>query len=321
MKRFKTTVFSLIVVMILLVALAVPSFGAATSDAKEPVDTSAACTLTLEYKYEDTVMPGLEILLYRIANFTADFQYELTGSFEGKSIAVNGIKTQTEWDELASTLSGLIALEQIPADFTKTTGEDGKALFENLTPGLYFVDTIRLEEEDGTIYTFQRVLVTIPELDEEGAWSYDVTADPKVDVYIPEKIMIDYRVNKLWKDEGFEENRPDSVSVTILKNSETYLEIELTAQEDWTYAWSVEDDGSVYQVVETEVPENYSMTSSSQGNVFYITNTYEEPTPPPPPPPTGDSHDVRIWVFLMAVSGVLFVCSSVFIYRRKRDNA
>ena len=321
MKKTSTTVLSAIVSVILLAALCVPAFAASTADAKTPVDTSHVCTLTLDYTYEGKAMPGIALKLYKIADFSADFQYTPTARFAEKGIAINGIKSQTEWDKLASTLSALIALENLTPDAAQSTGEDGKAHFSGLSTGLYFTDQIRREEEDGTVYTFKRVLVTLPELNAEGEWNYDVSAAPKVDVYVPEKVYIDYRVNKLWKDTGYENLRPASVSVTILKNGTIYESVALNADKNWTYTWTVEDDGSVWQVVETDVPKDYTMTAGQQGTVFSITNTYEKPdTPPDNPPPTGDSYNVRLWIFVMSVAGVIFVCSGVFAIRKQREN-
>ena len=322
MKKITKTAMSVILTAVLLAALTVPAFAASTADAKEPVDTAHVCTLTLDYTYEGKAMPGIALKLYKIADFSADYQYTPTARFAEKGIAINGIKSQTEWDKLASTLSALIALENTTPDAELSTGADGKAHFTGLTTGLYFTDQIRREEADGTVYTFKRVLVTLPELNSDGTWNYDVSAAPKVDVYVPEKVYIDYRVNKLWKDTGYESARPTSINVTILKNGETFENVTLTADKNWTFTWRVEDDGSLFQVVETEVPENYTMTASQSGNVFYITNTYEKPDnpPPEPPPPTGDRSDIGLWVFVTAVAGVLFLCSGVLIVKRQRED-
>lgn len=319
MKRISKTILSVIIAAIMLVICAVPVFASSTSDAIEPIDTAHACTLTLDYIYEGETMPGLELKLYKIADFTADFQFEPTERFAEKGIAINGIKSQSDWDKLASTLSALIALEKPTPDAEATTGEDGKGLFSDLTTGLYFTDQQRVEKEDGTIYTFKSVLVAVPAVNEDGTWNYDVSATPKVDVYVPEKVYIDYRVNKLWKDQGNENKRPGSVSVTILKNGEVFEEIELNAAGNWTYTWTAEDDGSVFQVIETNVPENYTMTADSNGSVFSITNTYIPETVPVTPPQTGDTFDSGIWVFLISVSGVLLVLMGIVMMRRRRE--
>ena len=320
MKKITKTAMSVILTAVLLAALTVPAFAASTADAKEPVDTAHVCTLTLDYTYEGKAMPGIALKLYKIADFSADYQYTPTALFAEKGIAINGMKSQTDWDKLASTLSALINLEKPTPDYSGVTGSDGKAHFTGLTTGLYFIDSIRWEEADGTVYTFKRVLVTLPELNSEGNWNYDVTAAPKVDVYVPEKVYIDYRVNKLWKDQGYEDKRPDSVSVTIMKNGTIYETVELKSSNNWTYTWRVEDDGSVFQVIETNVPQDYTMTASQSGSVFSITNTYEKPEQPPHTPDTGDSSNIRVWIFVMSVSGVMLVCLSVVLFRRQPDD-
>ena len=319
MKRISKTILSILIAAIMLVTFAVPVFASSTSDANEPIDTGHACSLTLIYEYEGDTMPGLELKLYKVADFTADYQFNPVERFAEKGIAITGIKSQSDWDKLSSTLSALIALEKPAPDAEATTDEDGKGIFPGLTTGLYFTDQQRVEKEDGTIYTFKSVLVAVPAVNADGTWNYDVSATPKVDVYVPEKIYIDYRVNKLWKDQCNEDKRPASVSVTILKNGSVYEEITLDAKVNWTYTWTVEDDGSVYQVIETNVPENYTMTADSQGNVFSITNTYKPETPPETPPQTGDTFDSGIWIFAMSVSGILLVLTGVFMMRKRRE--
>ncbi|ENH95980.1 hypothetical protein J416_13124 [Gracilibacillus halophilus YIM-C55.5] len=83
----------------------------------------------------------------------------------------------------------------------------------------------------------------------------------------------DITITKGWKDETAED-RPSSVTITLLKNGENFKETELTAEDGWTYTFSDLDgydrEGkAITYTIEEEPVEGYETTIDG----FDITNT------------------------------------------------
>ena len=75
----------------------------------------------------------------------------------------------------------------------------------------------------------------------------------------------------------------------------------LSAENNWTYTWTTTDDGAIWQAVETNVPEGYTVTLEQSGNYFFVTNSYDKPTPPPS---TGDISNPYLYLIVMCVAGL-----------------
>ncbi len=77
-------------------------------------------------------------------------------------------------------------------------------------------------------------------------------------------------VRKLWDDDG--KDRPESVTVNLLKNGKIHDTIELSAENQWIYTWSKLSRLSKWSVEEVNVPEGYTAEYSVTGNTTTITN-------------------------------------------------
>ena len=89
-------------------------------------------------------------------------------------------------------------------------------------------------------------------------------------------------VHKVWDDNGYP-NRPDSVTVHLLRDGEKHEEIVLNADNQWTYAWDDLDDRYQWSVKE-EVPAGYEATYKTEDNKVFITNYMDyEPVVPAEP--------------------------------------
>lgn len=89
-------------------------------------------------------------------------------------------------------------------------------------------------------------------------------------------------VHKVWDDNGYP-NRPDSVTVHLLRDGKEYEEIELSKDNQWTYTWDDLDDRYDWSVKE-DVPNGYEATYKTEDNTIFITNfmDYEPPVEPDP---------------------------------------
>lgn len=101
-------------------------------------------------------------------------------------------------------------------------------------------------------------------------------------------------VRKIWEDDG--KDRPDSVTVQLLRNGEVQDEIELNQSNNWIYTWSQLDADYHWSVTEADVPNGYKATYTTTGNTTTITNTEEnKPVEPNKPADPVDLTVIKKW--------------------------
>ena len=66
------------------------------------MDTGRSCSLTLRYAQQDAAFPGLEIRIYRVAQFHADGTYERVEPYASWPVNLQGITSQKQWQDAAS---------------------------------------------------------------------------------------------------------------------------------------------------------------------------------------------------------------------------
>lgn len=304
--RFAVIMLTLIVLMLGLMSLSV--------SARTLLQTDRACTLTLSYAHNETPFPNQTVSLRKVADFTTDGRFVPLATYGDSLPDLNAVSSQTEWREIAVTLDTRVLAESIPADVTAVTDAAGNASFSAMTPGLYLVNGMQVEIEGGYC-RFAPFVINLPGLAEDDTWNYDVRAIPKYTFYEITSDPVEYTVVKLWKDSGFEENRPDYVEVDIYRNQELAETVKLSEENGWQYRWTAPDDGSVWHTAERQVPEDYFVLVETNGNTFMITNV--KSSDPPPPPPTGDSTHFYMIVLLLSFFGAILVLGG-FSRRSKR---
>ena len=95
-------------------------------------------------------------------------------------------------------------------------------------------------------------------------------------------------VHKIWND-CKNPDRPDSVTVLLRRNGWRVDEVELNAENQWTYVWDNLDRDAIYTVQEYPVPDGYAVTYVPIGNIVNIINTL---IPDQPEPPETDTEPV-----------------------------
>lgn len=277
-KRWRKLLGSLLVC--LLLAALLPTAAAA----RGLIDTAKPVSLTIQYPCQ-----GITFRLYRVAEVSAYGEYTLTGDFKDEPVTLKQ-PDQAGWRALAETLDAYAARDQRQPMATAETDANGQLTFSGLEAGMYLV-TWQKHTTDGYVYTPEPFLICLPGLDGEDNWIYDVTARPKYDrekeSVQPE--TVDRKVLKVWKDNGAEDERPESVTVQLLRNGKVYDTVTLSGKNRWSYEWSGLEQDDIWQVVEADVPEEYTVTVSREGITFVVTNTLaeeitDEPTPEGPLP-------------------------------------
>ena len=108
------------------------------------------------------------------------------------------------------------------------TDSSGKAVFEDLAPGMYLV----IETDKGDLSeVFSPFLTILPS--EDGP---DVIAEPKTTAMSKQKKAdVTVTVTKVWNDDG--SNRPESVKINLKNEDGIYATVTLTEEGNWKYEW------------------------------------------------------------------------------------
>lgn len=290
------------------------SFVGLTAEAAGMVDTAQSGSLSLTYSYNGQAFSGIRIRIYRVASVSQFADFSLQGSFSQLPVEVNNIKSQDEWRQLASTLSSYVTSKAIACDSEAVTDRNGTVSFPSLPLGLYLVEGVRVEQENGYCQ-FDSFMLSLPNLDENDQWVYNVTAKPKSSFQEVKPKEITYTVNKLWKDQGFEHLRPQTVSVQLYRNGSLMETVTLSADNNWHYSWTTTDDGALWQVVEAAVPNGYRVTMEQKNTFFFVTNGYNDPSEPPP---TGDFSNIQVYLIIMCVAGMGLIALGLTGLRKRK---
>lgn len=321
MKRFKRMAAALLAVVAVLMLLPGRAWAAG------PIDLNRAVSLTVSCLDGDTPLVDAQFELYLVA--TSDEFGALTpvDSFGQFNVGIQG-ENDEAWRTLASTMEGYVLRDQLPPDGSGKTNADGLVSFPGgerpLTPGLYLVLGHR-HTQDGKYYDPSPFLVMLPGLDgEENVWVYDVTANPKFDSRpVPaEPGTITRKVLKVWKDEGYENRRPQEIIVQLLCDGKVFDTVTLNGENDWRYAWTDLDERNQWTVVEREL-EDYSVEVTQEGITFLVTNTYKgSGTPETPGKPSEPElpYTGQLWwpVPVLFAAGLLLVVAGLLRRRGAR---
>ena len=135
------------------------------------------------------------------------------------------------------------------------------------------------------------------------------TAAPKPAVLPPtDDDMVEYKILKLWKDEGNQKNRPKSIEAEIFRDGKSFGIITLSDENNWAYSWKAPADGADWTVAEKNIPNRYTVKVEEKATTFVLTNKYIEDKPTVEKlPKTGDTRNMLIYVILMFIAGSVLI--------------
>jgi len=305
----KKRIAALFCLTVLLAAVLCPLYTGATT----PLDPDAEASLTLCYQKDGQAFPGLSVSIYRVAEAFPDGTFALIAPFDSYPVNIHGITQQAQWQNTAATLNSYIIANQLAPTRTGVTNDAGIAAFPQLETGLYLVCQVMGENNTGT-YVFNQFMVYLPTLQSDGTYDYTVEANPKCLSFVPKT---EYRVTKLWQDEGHQTERPEQVAIDIYKDGilqETQI---LNPDNNWSYTWYVSaDDQSTWTVTEPSVPEGYTVTVRENGSCFSVINTHKSNEDVPDIPVTGDTFNPLPWVLALCISGIALILLAIHSRRR-----
>jgi len=160
-------------ILALLMALALLGAMPLTAFAHEVPDPARLGSITVNLTYQDEPLAGGTLTLYRVADvatYDGNYFFEYTADFAECSIPVEELESADLPEALAK-----IAKEKGLKGTTLAVGADGRAIFSDLTIGLYLI--VQEEAPEG----FKRInpfLVSVPQIDDER-YDYDVDTAPK----------------------------------------------------------------------------------------------------------------------------------------------
>lgn len=253
---------------------------------------STSYSITMNCMYNGTAISGVTFHIYRVLEKSGD-SYVLTSAFSGSGANVKaGADNKINWADVANTLavyarahSASIPSSSAPSDnsgnctFTLNQEEESS----------YLILGDSLSTSSGT-YTFSPSLVTLPDSNGKTA----VTATVKVSYTSwppdtpPDEDPISVTVLKVWNDGEQEDLRPDSISVSLLRNDRVFQTVQLSKSNNWRYTWNNLSSEYDWSVIENSVPNDYGVSYSQNGNILSITNTYTTDINPPEPPKTDE---------------------------------
>ena len=292
----------------LLCLAAAISFLPVTALAAGSIDLHHAHNLTVTAVFDQTPVSGMRFDAYLVS--TVDEYGELTVIDRYQEYAeeldIRG-KNDERWQAMAQILAREIMLDDpLKPSRSAVTDADGLAAFSEILPGLYLIVGHGIEK-DGYVYSTSPFFANVPEQDlGSNAWNYDVVANAKPG---REPVKADYQVIKVWKDDCHRDQRPKSITLSLICDGEVYDTVTLPHNGAWRYTW--EDLETNHQWTVTEKKENGYQDPHVQqeGNTFIVTNTCSKTaTPTQPDNPTLPQTGQLWWpVPVLIAAGLLFV--------------
>ncbi len=204
---------------------------------------------------------GAAFEIYLVAE-PKDGAYVPTGDFADIPVDLS------DPDSAAVTLAGFVQSENIEPTATAVTDSNGIAAFGQVDKGMYLLLGQVVQQGD-QLLTPMPVLLTLTE---------SATAEVKFErTDAGEPLTLG--VLKQWA--GRDNQRPSQVTVTLYCDGAVEDTVVLNQDNTWRHVWTDLDAGHSYQVVEVDVPDNYTVSVILSGGWFTVTNTYDPQTSPP----------------------------------------
>lgn len=128
---------------------------------------------------------------------------------------------------------------------------------------------------------------------------------------------VSWKVHKVWDDKGYENKRPQYVTVTLLKNGVEYDTQRITAAGNWEYRWEElprydENGNEIKWSIREGAVSGYTVSVMQNGDNFVLTNSIDKQKLPQ----TG----VLWWpVPILAVVGLAFLLVGGIEKKREND--
>lgn len=284
-----------------------------------PVQAAKNGSITIIDKtYEGKLLENINVQLYKVADFTDNSRRKIVmkDAFKDFELDIDKLVSSDALEESARICESFVREHSIKPLATTVTDKNGKAVFSNISDGIYFVMQSQVNSDEYTV-TSVPFYVQVPFVDKDGNVNYQVTTYPKNEVVYPEN-MNELSVIKIWKDNNNKDKmRPDYIEVGLYGDGELKETVVLNNLNNWSYTWNDLSKDVVWNVEEIKVPDNYHMTSERNENHITITNELDSDGDSYEIADTGDKMRIGFYVMLFAVSGVLLL---IYVKCRRKKN-
>lgn len=274
--------------------------------------------IIIDKTYEGKLLENINVKLYKVADFTDNSRSEIVmkDAFKDFELDIDKLVSSDALEESARLCESFIREHSIKPLATIITDENGKAVFSDISDGIYLVMQSQVNSDEYTV-TSVPFYVQVPFVDKDGNVNYQVTTYPKNEVVYPED-MDELSVIKIWKDNNNKDKmRPDYIEVGLYGNGQLKETVVLNNLNNWSYTWSDLSKDVVWNVEEIRVPDNYRMTSERNQNHITITNEFDSDGDSHEIADTGDKMRIGFYFMLFVVSGgLILICVKYF---RKRN--
>lgn len=284
-----------------------------------PVQAAKNGSITIIDKtYEGKLLENINVQLYKVADFTDNSRSEIVmkDAFKDFELDIDKLVSSDALEESARLCESFIREHSIKPLATTITDKNGKAVFSDISDGIYLVIQSQVNSDEYTV-TSVPFYVQVPFVDKDGNVNYQVTTYPKNEVVYPED-MDELSVIKIWKDNNNKDKmRPDYIEVGLYGNGQLKETVVLNNLNNWSYTWNDLSKDVVWNVEEIKVPDNYRMTSERNQNHITITNEFDSDGDSYEIADTGDKMRIGFYFMLFVVSGgLILICVKYF---RKRN--
>ncbi len=266
MKAKKLT--SVVAILMMFVLCVLPLTLTATA----LLNKNGSITLNLTDSENEKSLANVPFRLYFIANAYESgngIRYELIPPFDEANVDTDDLQDSSLPVHLA-----YFAISENQPYTEKTTDEKGVIVFDNLEIGLYLVVPVQNKEDT---YITSPFVISVPNYDYENQkWSYDIDASPKIldgdgnedgaETYIS--------VVKKWDTDT---SYPESITVVLLRDFQEYEKIQLNESNNWYYRFDNLSENHIWNIVEENVPDGYTVYYETSSNTVTIINKSEKP--------------------------------------------
>lgn len=274
-------------------------------------------TVTIECVFSEAPVPSLPFSLYHAADVSGS-KITMDADFAAFPVDLKTMDVDS-WNALALTVKSYVLAQGIVPDASGQSDANGVLTFDGLSAGLYLV-VGEGAAVNGMYYSSAPFFVLLPRADSEtGEAIYDLKVHPKLSAKPQEEGTITRKVLKIWKDTGYEDERPNEITVQLYCDGKLYDTVKLSDANNWRYTWEKLPDNHDYTVVEEELV-GYTAAIEQQGITFLLTNTsinIMPPGPNPPKPNPPSDHELpktglNWWpVLIFAVLGLLCLAAGL----------
>lgn len=284
-----------------------------------PVQAAKNGSITIIDKtYEGKLLENINVKLYKVADFTDNSRSKIVmkDAFKDFELDIDKLVSSDALEESARLCESFIREHSINPLATTITDKNGKAVFSDISDGIYLVMQSQVNSDEYTVTSIP-FYVQVPFVDEDGNVNYQVTTYPKNEVVYPED-MDELSVIKIWKDNNNKDKmRPDYIEVGLYGNGQLKETVVLNNLNNWSYTWNDLSKDVVWNVEEIKVPDNYRMTSERNQNHITITNEFDSDGDSYEIADTGDKMRGGFYFMLFAVSGGLIL---IYVKCRRKKN-